>query len=154
MCIANFSARQTLRECPDNKVPPLNRVSNLFMGSSLRSVCGTAEAHIHVGAGRTHQIRVDVSECDYTGVWLMMSAERNADLADITEEDIEEGALNDDQLQALWGRTLYEALRTHDAIVGSELGGQFGDEARHHFPDDLHDASASCCGASLSHISR
>ena len=107
-----------------------------------------------MGAGRTHQIRVDVSECDYTGVWLMMSAERNADLADITEEDIEEGALNDDQLQALWGRTLYEALRTHDAIVGSELGGQFGDEARHHFPDDLHDASASCCGASLSHISR
>ena len=151
MCIANFSARQTLRECPDNKVPPLNRVSNLFMGSSLRSVCGTAEAHIHVGAGRTHQIRVDVSECDYTGVWLMMSAERNADLADITEEDIEEGALNDDQLQALWGRTLeeaqneefveivaawldaprktviidaaktlYEALRTHDAIMVSE----------------------------------
>ena len=61
MCIANFSARQTLRECPDNKVPPLNRVSNLFMGSSLRSVCGTAEAHIHVGAGRTHQIRVHMT---------------------------------------------------------------------------------------------
>ncbi|MEY4811104.1 MAG: hypothetical protein RI986_1442, partial [Planctomycetota bacterium] len=37
-----------------------------------------------------------------------------------TEEDIEEGALKDDELQALWGRTLYEALRTHDAIVGSE----------------------------------
>ena len=65
--------------------------------------------------------------------------------------DIEEGALNDDQLQALWGRTLeeaqneefveivaawldaprktvtidaaktlYEALRTHDAIMVSE----------------------------------
>jgi hypothetical protein len=117
-------------------------------------VCGTAEAHIHVGAGRTHQIRVDVSECDYTGVWLMKSVERNADLDDITEEDIEEGALNDDQLQALWGRTLYEALRTHDAIVGSELGAQFDDTARHFFPDDLHDASASYCGASLSHISR
>jgi hypothetical protein len=68
------------------------------------------------------------------GVWLMKSVERNADLDDITEEDIEEGALNDDQLQAVWGRTLYEALRTHDAIVDSELGGQFGDEARHHFP--------------------
>ena len=34
--------------------------------------------------------------------------------------DVEEGALNDDQLQALWGRTLYEALRTHDAIMVSE----------------------------------
>ncbi len=43
------------------------------------------------------------------GVWLMKSVERNADLDDITEEDIEEGALNDDQLQALWGRTLEEA---------------------------------------------
>jgi hypothetical protein len=29
-------------------------------------------------------------------------------------------ALNDDQLQTLWGRTLYEALRTHDAIMVSE----------------------------------
>ena len=54
------------------------------------------------------------------GVWLMKSVERNADLDDVTEEDIEEGALNDDQLQALWGRTLYDTLRTHDAIVGSE----------------------------------
>lgn len=85
------------------------------------------------------------------GVWLMKSVERNADLDDVTEEDIEEGALNDDQLQALWGRTLeeaqneefvelvaawldaprktltidaaktlYEALRTHDAIMVSE----------------------------------
>ena len=43
------------------------------------------------------------------GVWLMKSVERNADLDDVTEEDIEEGALNDDQLQALWGRTLEEA---------------------------------------------
>jgi hypothetical protein len=33
------------------------------------------------------------------GVWLMKSVERNADLDDITEEDIEEGALNDDQLR-------------------------------------------------------
>ena len=85
------------------------------------------------------------------GVWLMKSVERNADLDHVTEEDIEEGALNDDQLQALWGRTLeeaqneefvelvaawldaprktltidaaktlYEALRTHDAIMVSE----------------------------------
>jgi hypothetical protein len=33
------------------------------------------------------------------GVWLMKSVERNADLDDITEEDIEEGALNDDKLR-------------------------------------------------------
>ena len=43
------------------------------------------------------------------GVWLMKSVERNADLDGVTEEDIEEGALNDDQLQALWGQTLEEA---------------------------------------------
>ena len=35
------------------------------------------------------------------GVWLMMSVERNADLDDVTEEDIEELALNDDQLRAI-----------------------------------------------------
>jgi hypothetical protein len=43
------------------------------------------------------------------GVRLMMSDERNADLDDVTKEDIEEGGLNDDQLSVLSGRTLEEA---------------------------------------------
>ena len=43
------------------------------------------------------------------GEWVMESVERNAVLDDVTEEDIEEGRLNDDQLQALWGTTLEDA---------------------------------------------
>jgi len=44
-----------------------------------------------------------------SSTWVMNSTERNADLDDITEEDIEEVHLNDDQIQAMWGMTLEEA---------------------------------------------
>ena len=44
-------------------------------------------------------------------VWVLKSVERNRDLDGVTEEDIERGALNDDQLQAMWGMTLEEAQR-------------------------------------------
>ena len=47
------------------------------------------------------------------------------------------------------------AMRVDGQFRGlGELGAQFDDTARHLFPDDLHDASAPCCGASVSHISR
>jgi hypothetical protein len=39
----------------------------------------------------------------------MEARERNAILDDVTEEDVEEGRLNDDQIQAMWGQTLEEA---------------------------------------------
>lgn len=43
------------------------------------------------------------------GEWIMEGVERDACLDDVTEEDVEEGRLNDDQAQAMWGRTLEEA---------------------------------------------
>jgi len=43
------------------------------------------------------------------GCWVMEARERNMILDDVTEEDIEEGRLNDDQVQAMWGQTLEEA---------------------------------------------
>ena len=43
------------------------------------------------------------------GKWVMESVERNAELDDVTDEDVEEGRLNDDQTQAMWGMTLAEA---------------------------------------------
>jgi hypothetical protein len=43
------------------------------------------------------------------GVWVVEGVERNADLDGVTEEDVEEGCLNDDQIQAMWGMTLQEA---------------------------------------------
>lgn len=41
--------------------------------------------------------------------WVLDGVERNAELDGITEEDVEEGRLNDDQLQAIWGMSLEEA---------------------------------------------
>lgn len=56
---------------------------------------------------RTHQ-----------GIWIMNGIERNAELDDVTEADIEEGLLNDDQIQAMWGMTLEEAQnQTYERIV-------------------------------------
>ena len=43
------------------------------------------------------------------GTWVMNGVERNAELDGVTEEDVEEGCLNDDQIQAMWGMTLEAA---------------------------------------------
>jgi hypothetical protein len=43
------------------------------------------------------------------GKWVMDGVSRNTMLDDVTEEDVEEGLLNDDQIQAMWGLTLEEA---------------------------------------------
>jgi len=57
------------------------------------------------------------------GSWAMKTVSRNTMLDDVTEEDVEEGRLNDDQAQALWDRTLEEAQNDHcDDIVAVALG--------------------------------
>jgi hypothetical protein len=43
------------------------------------------------------------------GQWLLDGVERKAVLDDVTEEDVAEGRLNDDQIQAMWGYSLEEA---------------------------------------------
>lgn len=43
------------------------------------------------------------------GIWLLDRVERNECLDGVTEGDVESGALNDDQIQAMWGMTLEEA---------------------------------------------
>ena len=43
------------------------------------------------------------------GIWIVDSISRSAELDDVTEEDVEEGCLNDDQLQAMWETTLEDA---------------------------------------------
>jgi hypothetical protein len=43
------------------------------------------------------------------GHWLLDCVERNADLDDVTQDDVDDGRLNDDQIQAIWGMTLEEA---------------------------------------------
>jgi hypothetical protein len=44
-------------------------------------------------------------------VWTLKSIERNRDLDGVTDEEVERGALNDDQRQAMWGMTLEEGQR-------------------------------------------
>lgn len=46
---------------------------------------------------------------DSKGTWIMESVERDAELDGVTEEDVKAGRLNDDQIQALSGRSLEEA---------------------------------------------
>ena len=43
------------------------------------------------------------------GIWILDGVERNDNLDAITEEDVKNGRLNDDQIQAMWGMTLEEA---------------------------------------------
>ena len=43
------------------------------------------------------------------GDWLLKSVERNGCLDGVEEEDVLEGRLNDDQVQAMWGMTLKQA---------------------------------------------
>lgn len=52
------------------------------------------------------------------GSWLLKSLDRYAELDGLTEEDVEEGRLNDDQVQALWGTTLAAAQAlTYEEVV-------------------------------------
>lgn len=62
-------------------------------------------------------------------IWVLDSVARNAELDGVTEEDVEQGRLNDDQIQAMWGMTLEEAQAQvykrivavcHDAPAGME----------------------------------
>lgn len=53
------------------------------------------------------------------GIWLLDAVRRHAVLDGVTEEDVVEGNLDDDQVQAMWGTTLSEAQdwRRHDLVA-------------------------------------
>ncbi len=51
------------------------------------------------------------------GVWVLRCTDRNAELDSVTQEDIDAGRLNDDQVQALWGMTLEEAQSQEETLV-------------------------------------
>jgi hypothetical protein len=60
-------------------------------------------------------------------IWIMEAVERNTCLDDVTEEDVEDGRLNDDQIQALWNMTLEEAQRQQFCRIVAVCEG--GDDA-------------------------
>ena len=65
------------------------------------------------------------------GEWVMESVERNAELDDVTEEDVEEGRLNDAQIQAMWGMTLADAQASeYRQIVAACTGGSVDWDAK------------------------
>jgi hypothetical protein len=67
-------------------------------------------------------IAYDVAKSD-EGTWVLDGVERNAELDGLTEEDVEEGRVNDDQLQAMWGMTLAEAQdQEYQRIVAVAIG--------------------------------
>ncbi len=57
------------------------------------------------------------------GQWVLESVERNAELDDVTDEDVEEGCLNDDQIQAMWGKTLEEAQNAEYRVIVAACSG-------------------------------
>lgn len=60
--------------------------------------------------GANHSGHIEYQLCQSApGQWMLESIERNTGLDGVTEEEVEEGSLNDDQLQAMWGLTLDEA---------------------------------------------
>lgn len=78
----------------------------------------------HVGSGSWREGAYHSGHVEYRlcvsspGVWLLESIERNEVLDGVTEEDVFEGRLNDDQLQAMWGMTLEEAQeQEHRQII-------------------------------------
>lgn len=83
----------------------------------------------HVGSGCWREGTYHSGHLEYrlatvgSGVWLLETIERNESLEGVTEEDVSEGRLNDDQLQALWGKTLEEAQTLeHRQIVAVAEG--------------------------------
>lgn len=50
--------------------------------------------------------------------WIVESVERDTELDGVTQEDVDEGRLNDDQIQALWNSTLEDVQnRSYRRIV-------------------------------------
>ena len=57
------------------------------------------------------------------GRWLMRSVQRNGELDHVTQEDVDEGHLNDDQIQAMWGMTLEEAQAAEFEQIAAACSG-------------------------------
>lgn len=61
------------------------------------------------------------------GCWVLEARERNTMLDNVTEEDVEEDRLNDDQIQAMWGQTLEEAQNAEYRHVAAWAEGASAD---------------------------
>lgn len=57
------------------------------------------------------------------GAWVVDAVQRNARLDGVTEEDVEEGCLNDDQIQAMWGMTLEESQNEEYRFIAACVDG-------------------------------
>ncbi len=51
------------------------------------------------------------------GCWVLNQCDRNGFLDGLTEEDVENGCLNDDQLQAIWFSSLEEAQNERSDLI-------------------------------------
>lgn len=83
---------------------------------------------------------------DAQGRWILDCVSRNACLDDLTEEDVEDGRLNDDQAQALFGMTLEEAQNQHDREIVAVGFGAADDTEAAEAAELLYDAVISADG--------
>jgi hypothetical protein len=51
------------------------------------------------------------------GYWVLNQCDRNGFLDGLTQEDVDEGRLNDDQLQAIWFTSLEEAQNERSDLI-------------------------------------
>jgi hypothetical protein len=91
---------QTCTSYPDNLLEPYRPAGDVQWDLVISG--GWSQDRYHSGHIAYYMAKAD-------NVWIMDSVARAAELDGVTEEDIEAGRLNDDQLQSLWGTTLEEA---------------------------------------------
>lgn len=86
------------------------------------------------------------------GEWLMEGVERNAQLDDVTEEDVEEGRLNDDQIQAMWGMTLEEAQDVEYRQIVAACTGASPDATAREIAEALYEAVCEDGGKEITEV--
>jgi hypothetical protein len=106
--------------CPDSR-----RAWPQAPGPQTRRTDALAADRVgHLGRGQVHSGHIAYFLANpRPGAWVVEAVERNASLDDVTEEDVEEGCLNDDQIQAMWGMTLEEAQSQEDRFIAAYVEG-------------------------------
>lgn len=88
------------------------------------------------------------------GNWVMDGVSRNTMLDDVTEEDIEEGRLNDDQIQAMWGQTLEEAQNAEFREIVAKCSGVTSEVSPYEIAKILYRAVCDDGGKEISEFDR
>lgn len=84
------------------------------------------------------------------GKWLRDGVERSAALDDVTQEDVDEGRLNDDQIEAMWGMSLEEAQSSEYRQISAACFGASDDLSAKEMAEILYRAVCEGGGKEIS----